>query len=52
MQHLKGLKQPWKSEKGSEVEGRENQVLIMRKRRTVQTHLATNGIKWGRGRNH
>lgn len=49
MQHFKGLKQPWKSEKGSEVEGRENQVSIMQKRRKFQTYVATNGITWGEG---
>ena len=49
MQNFKGLKQPWKSEKGSEVEGRENQVPIMQKRRKFQTHVATNGITWGEG---
>ena len=49
MQNFKGLKQPWKSEKGSEAEGRENQVPIMQKRRKFQTHVATNGITWGEG---
>lgn len=49
MQHFKGLKQPWKSEKGSEVEGRENQVPIMQKGRKFQTHEPTNGIMWGEG---